>query len=212
MNKTEKETITTVNYDKVKNYYIDKEIDEKMIIYNYEITINPIDVAVKKLHQDAILPKYAHIGDAGCDLYTLEDTIIKANQTKAIKTGIALELPQNFEAQIRPRSGISLNGCRNCYKLLKDIEEFDKISNIDQEDIVKSSPYLQVLFGTVDSGYRDDVSIITWNREDYDVIIPKGTRLAQMVIKRNELVQLVEVDNLSESDRGANGFGSSGLK
>lgn len=161
---------------------------------------NVIKVGVKKLNSEAKLPTYAHTGDAGADLYTLEDTIIKANETVIVKTGIALELPQNMEAQIRPRSGISANGCKGCSTI-----------NVLPQYIYECSPYLQVQFGTVDCGYKNDIGVITWNREDYDVLVPKGTRLAQMVIKKTENIELEEIEELSESERGLDGFGSSGL-
>lgn len=190
-------------------------------------------VGVKKLHKDAVMPKYAYVGDAGCDLYTLEDVVIKANQTIAVPTGIALELPKNTEAQIRPRSGISLNGCKGCYKYIETnshtIHDMDKMITTVEESsgttitTLKNgkvdfkvnanqtiSPYLRVQFGTVDSGFKNGLGIITYNQENYDVLVPKGTRLAQMVIKTASDIILDEVFELSDSDRGLGGFGSSG--
>lgn len=164
-----------------------------------------LKVGVKKLNEEARIPQYAHVGDAGSDLYTLEDTIIKANETVIVKTGIALELPKNTEAQIRPRSGISLNGCKGCLKE-NNLPQYKLILNKE------CSPYLQVQFGTVDVGYKNDIGIITWNRENYDVLVPKHTRLAQMVIKSTHDIEIYEVNELSESERGLNGFGSTGTK
>ena len=164
-----------------------------------------MNVRIKKLDENAIIPKYAKIGDAGVDLYTLEDTIIKANETKIVKTGIAIELENGTEAQVRPRSGISLNGCKGCFKL-----EPEKAIGSNERKKYESSPYLRVQLGTVDSNYRGDIGIITYNQEAYDVLIPKGTRLAQLVIAPVLSCNFIESDELKDTDRGEDGFGSTG--
>lgn len=164
-----------------------------------------ISLNIKKLNEEAIIPKYAKDGDAGMDLYTLEDTVIKANQTKIVPTGIAIQLQDGLEAQIRPRSGVSLNGCKGC----KTSENKNVIFGFKSEAV---SPYLRVQLGTVDSNYRGDVGIITYNQETYDVIIPKGTRLAQMVIAPVSKIEFIETDELDSTNRGESGFGSTGIK
>lgn len=171
--------------------------------------MNNIDVKIKKLSEGAIIPKYSKDGDAGVDLYTLEDAIIKANETKIVKTGIAIELQKGMEAQVRPRSGISLNGCKGCTRI-----KYKDVASINPKQILipDYSPYLRVQLGTVDSNYRGDIGIITYNQESYDVLIPKGTRLAQLVIAPVLSCNFIEAEDLEESNRGDKGFGSSGIK
>ena len=157
-------------------------------------------IKLMKLDKRAIMPTFAKEGDSGFDMYTLEDTIIKARETKMIKTGIAADLEEGYEIQVRPRSGISLSGAKGCrkYNPLKQYQ-------------TKCQPYLRVQFGTVDSNYRGDISIITHNQESYDVLVPKGTRLAQCVVMEVPKIELIEVFEVSDSERGDTGFGSSGI-
>ena len=161
------------------------------------------NIKVKKLHKDAIIPKRAHASDAGFDIYALEDTIIEPGETALVKTGLAFELPDGYEMQIRPRSGITLK------------------------------TKLRVQLGTVDSNYRGEVGVIvdntssdTWSNASrridntYDdstrdktrgYIIRKGDRICQAIIQRLPDVELVEDDALNDSERGEAGFGSSGV-
>ena len=174
-------------------------------------------IKLMKLDERATMPKFAKQGDSGFDMYALEDTIIKAGETKLIKTGIAADLEEGYEIQIRPRSGVSLNGMKGCYKggLQYSGSTSVGVSSISvsrHQSIEECQPYLRVQFGTVDSQYRGDIGIITYNQERYDVLIPKGTRLAQAVVMEVPKVELVEVFELSDSERGDKGFGSSGVK
>lgn len=141
---------------------------------------------VKKLHPDAVIPKYATMGSAGFDLVAIEDVNIPAAMTVLIKTGLSVEIPQGYELQIRPRSGNSLK------TMLR----------------VANSP------GTVDSDYRGEVCVIGWNadmRDQFDTIrIKKGDKIAQGVISAVYLVEFEEVEDLSDTARGAAGFGSTG--
>ena len=191
-------------------------------------------IKLMKLDKRAIMPTFAKEGDSGFDMYTLEDTIIKARETKMIKTGIAADLEEGYEIQVRPRSGVSLNGVKGCYKYMETKRQsmLSKHSYVqiiedsygqtilntygDKQDIkVKQnktiSPYLRVQFGTVDSGYKGDIGIITHNQESYDVLVPKGTRLAQCVVMEVPKIELIEVFEVSDSERGDTGFGSSGI-
>ncbi|EOP46648.1 dUTP diphosphatase [Bacillus cereus] len=163
-------------------------------------------VKIKRL-KDVDLPKYAKPGDSGFDLVAAEDTIIWPEATEVVPTGLSFEIPPGYELQVRPRSGISLN-----------------------TDLI-------VILGTVDSSYRGEVGVITRNSRsligtmtDYlrtigdefaqvdglhpegSYIIRKGDRIAQGVIAPVETAHFVEVDKLSESDRGSSGFGSTGVK
>lgn len=140
-------------------------------------------VKVKKLNQDAILPNIAKLGDAGADIYAIADTTIKPNETLVVKTGIAIELPQGTEAQIRPTSGNALK----------------------TGTILPNSP------GTIDEGYRGEVGVIMRNLGDKDITILKGKKIAQMCVREVPTVTFIEVDELSDSERGATGYGSTGV-
>lgn len=135
---------------------------------------------VKRLHPNAIIPTRAHSSDAGLDLYALDANYLRAGQTRVIKTGLAFEVPEGYEIQIRPKSGLTAKS-------------------------------IVTQLGTVDSGYRGEVMITISNLSHLDYIIEQGHRIAQAVIAKVELWTPVECDSLSESDRGDNGFGSSGI-
>lgn len=152
-------------------------------------------IKIKKLTDDAIIPHRSREGDACFDLYSINDYVVLGRSKTTIPTGISIELPVEYEAEIRPRSGISLNGLEcKCF----DIDEF-VVADID------------VIQGTIDSNYRGQINIIVRNNNNCDIVIPKYTKLAQMKINYVPDVELVEVEELSESNRGENGFGSSGI-
>ena len=144
-------------------------------------------VAIKKLPhgQDLPLPHYATPGSAGLDLLAATDREIDLlpGARLAVPTGIAIELPLGAEAQVRPRSGLALNHGITCL----------------------NSP------GTIDSDYRGEIKAILINLGEAPFKISRGTKIAQMVIARHEQAELVEVESLSDSVRGAGGFGSTGM-
>jgi dUTP pyrophosphatase len=142
-----------------------------------------MQIRIKRLRPDAALPEYAHGADedAGMDLCSVERVVLSPNVPAGVPTGLAIELPAGFEAQIRPRSGLALKHAIT----------------------VPNSP------GTIDPGYRGEIRVILLNLGKSDYTIEKGDRIAQMVIARYEAIELHESD-LSETDRGAGGFGSSG--
>jgi dUTP pyrophosphatase len=145
-------------------------------------------VKIKKLHPDAIIPKYATSGSSGFDLVAIQDEYIGADQTRLVKTGLSMSIEPGYELQIRPRSGVSLK------TLLR----------------VANAP------GTVDSDYRGEICVIITNTESisYNNIaqkISKGDRIAQGVICPVVKVDFEEVENLEESERNENGFGSTGV-
>ena len=153
-------------------------------------------IKFKKNDVDAIIPKKGKEGDAGFDLFTLNDAIIEPHQTIVIPTGISVQLETNQEATIRPRSGITLKGCEGCLC----------------GNTTTKKPYIRVQLGTLDSNYRGDIGIIVYNQEDSRVFIPAKTKLAQMVVSLISTDEVVIVDELDESDRGEKGFGSTGTK
>ncbi|NFG60701.1 dUTP diphosphatase [Clostridium sp. CMCC3677] len=139
---------------------------------------------IKKINEKAIVPNYAHEGDAGLDLYSVEKLLLEPGERGLIHTGIQIELPTNTEAQIRPRSGLALK---------------HGITTLN-------SP------GTIDEGYRGEIGVILINHSKESFKIEEGMKIAQMVIKPVLNVQIEEVNELSGSERKANGFGSSGLR
>ncbi|WP_027625018.1 dUTP diphosphatase [Clostridium lundense] len=139
---------------------------------------------VKKLNKDAIIPSYAHEGDAGMDLYSIEDKAIEPGNSELIHTGISIQLPKETEAQVRPRSGLALK----------------------HSITVLNTP------GTIDEGYRGEICIILINHGKNSFKVEKHMRIAQMIIKPVYKVEVFESDELVDSERGEGGFGSTGLK
>jgi dUTP pyrophosphatase len=137
---------------------------------------------VKKLAADALLPRYAHPGDAGLDLFASEQAELAPGQTRLVRTGISIELPEHTEAQVRPRSGLALKHAIT----------------------VLNSP------GTVDAGYRGEVGVILINHGHERFVVEKGMKIAQMLIKPVITVDVQEADELSATRRGDGGFGSTG--
>ncbi|HKD46804.1 MAG TPA: dUTP diphosphatase [Rhizomicrobium sp.] len=135
--------------------------------------------------RDLALPHYATSGAAGLDLIAAVDEEIELlpGQRAAIPCGIAIELPRGYEAQVRPRSGLALN----------------------QGVTVLNAP------GTIDSDYRGEVKTILINHGAEPYLIKRGAKIAQMVIARHEQAEIVESDELSGSERGHGGFGSTGV-
>ena len=121
-------------------------------------------IRIKKLHPDAILPGYAHGAseDAGQDLRALERIVLSPGTSRAVPTGVAMELPPGYEAQVRPRSGLGL----------------------------KHS--ITVNFGTIDPGYRGEIRVIMFNLGTADYTIEKGDRIAQLIVSRYEAIEWEE--------------------
>ncbi|EDK33186.1 dUTP diphosphatase [Clostridium kluyveri] len=141
-----------------------------------------MELLVKRINKEAILPFYAHEGDAGLDLFSVEEVLIKPMERKLIATGIKIQLPPNTEGQVRPRSGLAL---AHGITLL-------------------NSP------GTIDEGYRGEIKVLMINLGQEGFLIKKGMKIAQMVIKPIEQVLIKEVVELKDTERGEGGFGSTG--
>ena len=130
------------------------------------------------------LPAYETASSAGMDLRAFidADVVLKPFERKLIPTGLYIELPEGYEAQIRPRSGLAIK------------------SGIT----VLNSP------GTIDADYRGEIKVILINLSQEDFIIKSGDRVCQMVIAKHEKAEFVEVNEISETERGAGGFGHTG--
>ena len=142
-----------------------------------------MQVKIRRLHPDAALPKYAHgpAEDAGLDLCAVSAATLEPGVPALVPTGLAIELPAGFEAQIRPRSGLALKHAIT----------------------LPNSP------GTIDPAYRGEIGVIMLNLGQVPYRVSKGDRIAQLVIARYEAVEWVEAE-LSDTARGEGGFGSSG--
>lgn len=138
---------------------------------------------VEKISEKAIIPFKAHEGDAGMDLFSVENVVIKPMERKLIHTGIKIQLPHNTEAQIRPRSGLALK----------------------HGITVLNTP------GTIDEGYRGEIGIILINLGSEEFIVEQGMKIAQMIIKPTLVLEVEEVVELTETTRGEGGFGSTGV-
>ena len=145
-----------------------------------------MEVKVKLLNEKAKLPKYMTNGDAGMDLSAcLESEVtILPGEVFAVPTGLALAIPIGYEAQLRPRSGLAL---KNTISL-------------------PNSP------GTIDSEYRGEVKVIIINHGKEKFTIKNGDRIAQMVFNKVEQASLVVVEELDNTERGAGGFGHTGIQ
>ena len=141
-----------------------------------------INIINKSSHQ---LPKYETTASAGMDLRAnlTESIVLKPFERVLVKTGLFIELPVGYEAQVRPRSGLALK---------KGIT-------------VLNTP------GTIDADYRGEIGVILINLSNEDFVIENGERIAQLVIAKYEQAELIEVNELSETQRGAGGFGSTGV-
>lgn len=141
-----------------------------------------MQMKVKKLRTEAIIPKYAHPGDAGLDLFAVEKMVIPSGETRLIHTGISVQLPEGTEGQVRPKSGLAL----------------------------KHSITVLNTSGTIDEGYRGEVGVILINHGNKSYVVQRGDKVAQFIVKPVLRIEVEEVKDLDDSERGAGSFGSTG--
>jgi dUTP pyrophosphatase len=141
-----------------------------------------IDVGVRRLRHEAVLPKQAYDGDAGLDLAACEGVTLGPGERAVVGTGIAVEIPDGYAGFVQPRSGLAARHGIG----------------------VVNSP------GLIDSGYRGEIRVVLLNTDARETFtVEQGMRIAQLVIAPVASVRLVEVDELATSERGERGFGSS---
>jgi len=144
-----------------------------------------MQLKVKRLTASAKLPTKAHPSDAGFDIYADISEIIPSGSTRLISTGIAIEIPEGYYGRLKGRSGLT------------------------------SKTLLRVQEGTIDSNYRGEIKVICDSLDtelsDVGYMVAKGERIAQLIIQPLPKFEVVEVSDLSNSDRGSNGFGSTGV-
>lgn len=148
---------------------------------------NNIDIKVKVFNDsDNPLPKYETLGAAGMDVCSDEDVEIAPGKVVAVKTGLYFEIPEGYEIQVRPRSGLSMKtGLRVANSL-----------------------------GTLDSDWRGNSAVLLWNTDTVSYMVKKGDRIAQLVLSEVPKISWVSVlskDVLGKTDRGESGFGSTGV-
>ena len=143
-----------------------------------------VNLTIKRLDEDVELPRYAYPGDAGLDLRSNADLVIEPFERKVIPTGLAIAIPEGYAGFVQPRSGLALK----------------------QGLSFPNTP------GLIDSHYRGELKVVAINLDPQNpILINNGDRIAQLVIQEVPVVNLVEVKELDETDRGSGGFGSSGV-
>ncbi len=140
-----------------------------------------MEIKIKKLKPEAIYPSYAHPGDAGLDLFSAEEKLIKSGTRLAINTGLVLAVPDGFVGLVWDKSGLALKKGLTC------------------------------LAGVLDSGYRGELLVVILNTSNEDVKIEVGQKIAQLLIQPIQTVKINPVDELEDTTRGTGGFGSTGL-
>lgn len=144
-----------------------------------------INLPIKRLDPTVELPTYAYVGDAGLDLRANEDVVLNPFERRLIPTGLAIAIPDGYAGFVQPRSGLALKRGLS----------------------MANTP------GLIDAHYRGELKVCAVNLDSSEPIhIEKGERIAQLVIQRVPVVNLVEVEELDETDRGVGGFGSSGVQ
>lgn len=139
-----------------------------------------MQLKVKRVHPEAKLPSYAHPHDAGMDLFASGEVVLKPGEFVGVPTGVALEIPEGFVGLIWDKSGLAINNG------------------------------LKTLGGVVDAGFRGEVKVGMINLSGKEYKIEKGHKVAQMLIQKIEIPEIVEVSELSDTSRGVDGFGSTG--
>lgn len=139
-----------------------------------------LKIKIVKIKDSAVIPSYAHPGDAAMDLYSSDDVVIARGERVKVPTGIRMEIPDEYVGLIWDKSGLSMN------------------------------EGLKTLGGVVDSGYRGEVMVGIINLSEKDFEIKAGEKIAQMIVQKKEEVEVEEVKELEDSSRGEDGFGSTG--
>lgn len=183
-----------------------------------------MDIKIKKLNENAVIPTKATELSIGYDLYVPNDVRIE-HERQVIPLGFAIELPEGIEAKIEPRSGFSSKGIEG-FSISKipsiSYSEYDTIFSDGRDGETGESVWQRidkterfnadVLVGKIDPDFRGEVGVIIRNNEpNKHFVIPKGTRIAQMTFYKTELADFTVAEELSETERGENGYGSTGV-
>ena len=147
---------------------------------NTVFIVKPKPIAIKKLTKSATVPTKNNTSDAGWDLYAVEDAVINSGDRTTIATGVAMAIPEGYVGLIWPRSGLAVK------------------SGVD------------VFAGVIDSGYRGEIKVCLYNSSKEELKITTGDRIAQFLLQESPSFSLTIVDSLDITERGGDGFGSSG--
>ncbi len=147
------------------------------------VDVEVVELAVQRLDPEMPLPAYAHVGDAGLDLAAAREVILAPGERAAVPTGLALAIPVGWVGLVHPRSGLARRHGLT----------------------VTNAP------GTIDAGYRGEVEVLLVNLGQEPVTVQRGDRIAQLLLQRVGRADIVEVERLEDTTRGAGGFGSTGL-
>ena len=139
-------------------------------------------IRIKRVDKEARLPQYAHPGDAGMDFFSNEEVILRPGERKLVPTGISMAIPGGYVGLFWDKSGIA------------------------------SKFGIKSMAGVIDAGYRGEIRILLHNLSSDEFKIEKGMKIAQMLIQPVEQKQLIEVDDLDDTERSDGGFGSTGLE
>lgn len=174
------------NETKFKEMFDEYGIDMDQLEKDLDNFAPKKELGYVKTNIEAVDPKYNYITDSGFDLHSVEETTLKPFGRALIPTGLSFDIPDGCEIQVRPKSGLAIN----------------------QGLTVLNTP------GTADCGYTGEIKVIVFNTNPYEVLIPKGMKIAQAVmcpVFNGKWVELVEIGQIKEKDRGSNGFGSTGI-
>jgi dUTP pyrophosphatase len=141
-----------------------------------------VKIKIKKLHPEATIPHYVHEGDAGMDVYSVEDVLIRAGEKAIISSGIAIELPKGYVALVWDKSGLA------------------------------AKHGIKTMAGVGDSIYRGEYKIVLLNTSKQDYQVRKGERICQILIQPVVSAEIEETQELSSTERGEGGFGSTGAR
>lgn len=172
-----------INDDIFESLGINREEFEKKLNVAFQ---HKVDLKFTKINEDAITPKYNYESDSGFDLHAIEDVLVEPLGRVLVPTGLKFDIPKGFEIQVRPKSGLALK----------------------EGLTVLNTP------GTVDEGYDGEVKVIIYNVNGKSYQIKKGQKIAQAVlcpVRAGRSVNLREVIELTQKERGNNGFGSTGI-
>ena len=146
------------------------------------VTSEDVPLQVRRMHDAAVLPSYAHPGDAGLDLASVEEVALAPGERAAVPTGLAVAIPEGWVGLVHPRSGLARR----------------------HGITVANAP------GTIDAGYRGEILVLLCNLGSEPVTLQRGERVAQLLLQRIGRAEVVEVEALDATPRGEGGFGSTG--
>lgn len=171
------------DYDMIKDEY---DLDIKKLEQDMMENVTKLELGYKVLNLNAVKPSYNYDGDSGFDLYSTERIVVQPFGRCLVPTGLSFQIKDGYEIQVRSKSGLAIN----------------------QGLMVLNSP------GTVDSSYTGEIKVIIFNTNNHEFVIEKGMKVGQAVLSpvvNGKWVDLVEKNTLNETDRGSNGFGSTGI-